>query len=370
MTATIVDELRLSEKSTLLARAARLQGELATLCRVPSAPGFLEELERKLLRESIHASAAIAGNPMRADEVLALLERGADAPETPAGPTVARARREVANLALAYAPLPVGREGESVFGVSEGFVKKVHTVLVQGTGSGAPGATGMAGAPGEYAAAEGGIQAEMLRLVTWINGADPLLGNPILRAALCHYGLLSLRPFAAGSGRTARFFETSILVVAGLRFVPYLLPVHYHANIDRYLGFFLGTGLKTGPGQGPDRGPGAAEFVEFVLEGVRNGLDDVRERVLEPMRTLVLKAHFDSLREERRIKDRAHCLLHLLLDHAEPFQLKDLFLRQPFKLLYDRVTEHTARRDLLRLMELGLLAKDGTSYTFQRRALG
>ncbi|MBU1248786.1 MAG: Fic family protein, partial [Proteobacteria bacterium] len=335
--------------------AAELFGESNALKIIPCLPGTLDEYHDELVAASIHASAALAGNPMPLDEASVELERKVGDPELPSGPTVARARREITNLALAYKPLPIGRVESSVFGVSEGFVKKVQTVLAQGTSL-----SGL----GDYVPStdgkrtQGQTQAEMLRLITWINASEATNHGPLVRAALFHYGMLRLRPFADANGRTARFFETSILTVAGVRFASLWLPVHYHRNIDQYLAFCQ------------DEASNVSAFVTFMLHGVRQGLELARLRLIDPLRTLALKAYFDALRHDKTVKTRLHQLLHLLIDHQESFQIRDLYLRQPFKLLYDEVSEHTTRRDLNKLIALGLLTKDGTSYAFNRNALG
>lgn len=354
MAETIVDLLRGSERACTV-RAAALKGTAEALLSLPARPGVLQAFESELLVSSIHASAAISGNPMGIDDVRQELERGPDRPVPPSGPTVARARREISNLALAYDPLPIGRTAESVFGVSEGFVKKVHAVLAQGT---------VQGGLGEYAPAADGsrtqaqTQTEMLKLITWVNTSESTSEPALLRAALFHFGLFSLRPFNEANGRVARFFETSILTVAGLRFVSLMLPAYYHRNIDQYLGFFQPEGDRR-----------TTAFVEFMLEGVQLGMAEVRSRLLEPLRTLALKDYFENLRDQRVIKTRLFEFLNLLLDHQGSFLLKDLFLRQPFKLLYNTVSEHTARRDLGKLINLNLLHKNELRYTFNRNIL-
>lgn len=355
MADTIVDMLRGHDR-TLALKAAALQGQFFSLYSLPVQPGLLEALECELVASSIHASAAIAGNPMRLDEVRAELDRAPDDPEPPSGPTVARARREVSNLVLAYGPLPIGRTEGSVFGVAEGFVRKVHTVMAQGT---------VKAGLGEYAPLPGGsrsqaqTQNEVLKLVTWANAPEFTADTVLVRAALFHYGFMRLQPFAEANGRVARFFETSVLTVGGVRFVSLMMPAFYQNNIDEYLSFFLEESKQT-----------SSDFLEFFLSGVEQGLESMRGQLVKPLRGLALAAYFEDLRETKQVKTRLFEFLNLLLAHEGSFQLKDLFLRQPFKLLYNRVSEHTARRDLKKLMALGLLHKEEVYYTFNRDVLG
>jgi Uncharacterized conserved protein len=363
------------DPSRVLVLAGRARGLGEALNKLPMLPALTDELEQELVELSIHATAAIAGNPMRLDEVRELLALDYAQADVPAGPTVARARREITNLGLAYAPLPKRRTEAGVFGVSEGFMRKVHAVMVQGTVSG-----GM----GEYAKE---VQNRVLDLITRTNAQDLYDLEQAVRAGIFHYHLFRLRPFNEGNGRVARFFESSILAVGGFRYACMMLPMYYRRHTDEYLRFFP---LDGSPAEDAD----LTSFLVFMLEGLLESLETLRERLSAPLRRLALIEHFRLLLEAREINKRSHDLLVLLLDRetvpdaerktglgAEspglqgagtplPFQLKDLFLKTPYKLLYDKVSEHTARRDLNRLLELGLLAKEGTSYTFQNRCLG
>ncbi|MEF2146181.1 MAG: Fic family protein [Desulfovibrionaceae bacterium] len=352
------DDGRLSfeyDPQQVLPLSGRVAGMCHCLNRLPVLPELLEDLARELVEQSIHASAAISGNPMRLDEVREELARDPVEP-SPAGPTVARARREIANLGLAYAPLPKLRTESGVFNVSEAFVRKVHAVTVQGT---------VPDGVGQYVPDQDGESPGMAarKLVERINGAGFAEETQAVRAGLLHYHLFRLRPFAEGSGRVARFFEASILAVAGFRLACLSLPQYYRKNIDAYLGWFR-------PGE-PDSLQARTGFLCFQLTGLLQGLEQLHERLTAPLQALALAEQYRQLFASRQLNRRSHELLLLLLqrDPAEPagFQLKDLFLRQPYKLLYDKVSEHTARRDLNRLLELGLLSKEGLRYALVKR---
>ncbi len=59
----------------------------------------------------------------------------------------------------------------------------------------------------------------------------------------------------------------------------------------------------------------------------------------------------------------------LLLNYHKPFSLKDLFDQSPLMVLYRRVSERTAFRDLKKLQELNLLTVEGKKYRLNIRAL-
>ena len=62
--------------------------------------------------------------------------------------------------------------------------------------------------------------------------------------------------------------------------------------------------------------------------------------------------------------------MNLLLEHPASFNLKDLRHRTPYDILYRDVTERTARRDLKKLLERGLLIEvEQRTYSLNLEAL-
>ncbi|MCP9265614.1 Adenosine monophosphate-protein transferase [Dirofilaria immitis] len=67
------------------------------------------------------------------------------------------------------------------------------------------------------------ISGEMEEMVKWLNDDDSMLLDPIERAAIAHYKLVSIHPFIDGNGRTARLLMNLILMRSG--FPPVIIPV-------------------------------------------------------------------------------------------------------------------------------------------------
>ncbi|VDK76447.1 unnamed protein product [Onchocerca ochengi] len=67
------------------------------------------------------------------------------------------------------------------------------------------------------------IPGEMEEMVKWLNDDDSMLLDPIERAAIAHYKLVSIHPFIDGNGRTARLLMNLILMQSG--FPPVIIPV-------------------------------------------------------------------------------------------------------------------------------------------------
>uniref|UniRef100_A0A915PM24 protein adenylyltransferase n=1 Tax=Setaria digitata TaxID=48799 RepID=A0A915PM24_9BILA len=72
------------------------------------------------------------------------------------------------------------------------------------------------------------IPGEMEEMVKWLNDDDSMLLDPIERAAIAHYKLVSIHPFIDGNGRTARLLMNLILMQSG--FPPVIIPVEARAD--------------------------------------------------------------------------------------------------------------------------------------------
>uniref|UniRef100_A0A0R3S5L8 protein adenylyltransferase n=1 Tax=Elaeophora elaphi TaxID=1147741 RepID=A0A0R3S5L8_9BILA len=78
------------------------------------------------------------------------------------------------------------------------------------------------------------VPGEMEEMVKWLNEDESLLLDPIERAAIAHYKLVSIHPFVDGNGRTARLLMNLILMQSG--FPPVIIPVEarseYYDTLD------------------------------------------------------------------------------------------------------------------------------------------
>jgi hypothetical protein len=213
-------------------------------------------------------------------------------------------------------------------------------------------------------------------LTGWFNAPGMEREEPAVRAALVHYHLLALRPFCAACAVVARLAEALVLEAAGYRFAPAVLGEYYLAHLGEYEGRAPvhpacggrdWSGSAAGPGGGPDD---PTPFVEFCLRGLAWGLREAGGRIAEGLGRLVLERHFEELRQARRLTARQHALLRVLLDGGHgPVGIRALCRVSPFSLLYGRASEQTARRDLKRLVSLGLLAAFKDGFELNRRAL-
>ncbi len=335
-----------------------------TVSDLPILPNWAASLDEDLLRRSIHGTAAIEGNPMNYAEVGKIL---ADQ-----GPSTSSSRpeMEILNLKKAYGLLDKVKHSEEPLILTQDYIKKIHRTITQGIEYNMNG-------PGQYRnhrvevgdLVHGGkhvppkvlpdIQTVMARFEEWINSKEILDLDTFVRAAITHYYLGVIHPFGDGNGRTARFIEAAILTSAGYKYLPRMLSNYYYKTVDEYYSVYIQSEKgKTG---------NITPFIRFVLNGVISSITEIKDGIVSSIRTLVLSDLIRSLRDRKRITQRQSDLMQILMDEPRTVTSKELYSAHPFRILYRKVSLDTAKRDLKRLTERGLLIMEDGAYKLNWR---
>jgi Fic family protein len=128
-----------------------------------------------------------------------------------------------------------------------------------------------------------------------------------------------------------------------------MLSNYYYRKIDDYY-FAFSNALKD-----PDHD--VTVFLRFMLEGVIESLNDIKNNIYFRIRLLLLRDYCAFLRNKGTITQRQHDLSSMLLEILKPFTLKDLLNTPPYNTLYRNVGERTARRDIAKLLEMKVLSQ-------------
>ena len=355
----------------LLVEAATLNSAISDL---PILPKWSSQIDPELLYSSVAGTAAIEGNSLVAEEVRAL-----DEGKIPDAGHTAKDRLEITNLIGAYRLLDQEKAtflipkaiainraliGKSLNAhiLAEDQIRDLHRQITIGL----PYEDNI---PGTYRngmvkvgdKAHGGIytppkiiedvQNLMREFIDWINNDDLINENTFVRAALAHYHFSLIHPFWDGNGRVARLLEALLLHSAGIRYVPKMLSNYYYRHVDDYYRAFSET-IRAKKDVTP--------FLEFNLHGVIESLQQMQGRIALLIRGLVMRDYLHFLSSKKSISKRQNDLLTLLLDDSsgKPFTLHDLQNALPYSMLYRKVSEMTARRDLKNLLGLKLLSVD------------
>ena len=330
------------------------------LKELPILPRQAHQFEIELTRRSIFSTAAIEGNPLQQREVSEIIESVSDEN------FLEIKKREIHNLKRAYDKISSIKAGAK-FTLSESFIKEIHKTVTYKLNYDSF-------IPGSYRnhivkvgdKQHGGvntppkclkdIQNLMGEYIKWFNSDVIQELSPIIRSAIAHYYLALIHPFADGNGRTARLIESAILRESGIKYLPIMLSNYYYKEIDEY---FISISLSR-----KSKAYDFTPFIKFVLKGSIYSLNEVKKYITSYIRLSALQNYFIELHNNKVISKRQIELLNLLLESPanKTVTINGLLRELPFRTLYAKVSDRTARRDLIKLHELRLLKDTGNGY--------
>lgn len=340
-----------------------------TIADLPILPEMASQLEPDIMYSSISSTAAIEGNPITEEGVKRIAE-GEDIEEY-----TKKDKQEISNLIKAYGLLNKAEVSEKPIILSENLIRDLHKIVTHRV----PHENNI---PGNYRngivhvgdIAHGGVYTPPKILsdiknlikgyINWINSDEIKILSPFIRAALAHYYFCIIHPFWDGNGRTARLLEAIILQAANIRYVPKELSNFYYRNIDEYYHAFSKT-IKLKKDFTP--------FLSFFLKASDRSLTNIKEDIIYLIRKFTLKDYYVYLKNNKVLRKRQLDLLTLLLDYPSyiEFNMKDLFTLSPLSMLYSKVSDQTARRDIAKLADARLIVKnENEKYNLNLRVLG
>jgi Fic family protein len=191
-------------------------------------------------------------------------------------------------------------------------------------------------------------------LIDW-HGELEAAGIPaLIRAPLVHLYYEQIHPFWDGNGRVGRVIEATVLQAAGYRYAPFALARYYLQNIDVYFALFNSCRKAAEKGR---EAPNQA-FVDFHLEGMRQTINTLHDRVNRLVNMLLYESGIRRALDEKRINTRQYTILSMLLGRGGPYPLDALRQAPWYGSLYLRRNDKTRQRDLRRLRELELAHLD------------
>ena len=333
---------------------------------LPILPEMAAQINEEIIRRSIFGTAALEGNPLTEEKVAKIISE----PEKIKKPQLAE--KEIRNLKTVYDLIAEIKPSGSPLLLTEDMIKEFHRIITMDLEyeNNVPGGyrnhivkVGDAEHGGVYTPPKclDDIRNLMRDFVVWINSNELIQQTPIIRAALTHYHFELIHPFGDGNGRTGRIIEAVMLQSGGVKYVPIMLSNYYYRNKDDYFWAFS-KAINNGKND-------LTEFIEFVYRGHWDSLQEIKSRIIYLIRKNTLRDYFHYLHKKRAIGRRQHDFLNMLLDSGEPFLLGDLFSKSPFNVLYRRVSERTARRDIQKLSSSKLLLEKDGKYELNLLAL-
>ncbi len=192
------------------------------------------------------------------------------------------------------------------------------------------------------------LKKEMMQFFRWFNGTDDT--DPVLRAGLAHLWFVTIHPFDDGNGRITRAIADMALArseQSSQRFY----SMSGQIRIERKA--YYDTLERTQKG-GLDITP----WIEWFLGCLDRAFDGTEETLA----SVLHKARFWERHASNSFNDRQRMMLNKLLDEFEGKLTSSKWAT------IARCSQDTALRDILKLVEHGILAKDpgggrSTSYS-------
>jgi Fic family protein len=257
-----------------------------TINDLPILPKIYSQIEEDLIKRAIFSTAAIEGNPLSADKVSEILSNPKHIQSKE------KAQTEINNLKNAYEFIKNITPPDSFLTINEKLLREIHKAVTKDIdyNDNIPGnfrnhivKVGDKSHGGVYTPPKIIEDINVLAsfFIQWINNKNILNLDPIIRAALAHYHLSLIHPFADGNGRTARLIEALILQASGIKYVPVMLSNFYYRNLDDYYRAFSAA-IK-------NKENDISSFLEFVLLGMVESLKEIKEIITYHITVLTLK---------------------------------------------------------------------------------
>lgn len=337
-------------------RLGQCDALVSAIRQTPVRPGDHRRFLDTALARGAMATTAIEGGPLDELEVGRLM----------AGRRLPVSRRyqeaEVMNVVRAARTLLDELEAGTPPPVDAGLLLRVHRMIGEGLGErldAEPGRFRSEGQAAPYSVPRAGDVPGLVEgVLDWLDREFPRsgpggdFGQAVVRALVTHVYMLRIRPFGDGNGRTARLLEAYVLAAAGNPAIAsHLLTDYYNETRREYFRQL----------EAASRDRSLTSFIGYAVEGLRDGLRDLHVAVATSnfrvaWRDFVAARLAGSgLRKRSVLERRRELVLAMPLEGALDIE-EVAFLDAEVAHTYGGLSRRTLRRDLLFLVETGLLA--------------
>ncbi len=309
----------------------------------PSFPRSTDKIRQSELKSVIGATLSIEGTSLNQDEIEESFKKADE------GTALRRKEQEAENSRKVYRSikdLVNGQDGNIEY--SEAVIKQIHKYFTENMNyiSNTPGDyrhdfNVSFGEPRKSSLCRTRIETEntMKKFVAWLNTEEKgfLNGIPFVKAMMAHYYLTEIHPFGDGNGRTARALEALVLYSRGVNdYCFWSWANFWSSHKDQYL-FHLHEIRRT---------LNPLSFILWGLEGYRDEISDIKNKVLKKVKQLMFSDYVHYLlrnkkREKIKINQRIVDVLQLLILHDQ-ISL-DKFLSSPEIVAYYRNVNRSTR---------------------------
>jgi len=338
---------------------ARIHALASVIRGIPIPPPVQQRLDRLNILRAVRGTTGIEGTELSEEEVSLIIDSPLDV--SPLGPGREREEQEArnANELMEYVADLVQRSPNAQ--VSEPLILEFHRILTSGINypNNIPGQyRNHAVNVGPYRPPATGdeVRQIMAEFIHWFNTGVPTSWDPVIRAIVAHFYVVSIHPFGDGNGRTSRAVESFLLYKAGVNVRGYYsLANYFYRNRPEYI-----ESLNLVQMRGETD---LTQFVAFALTGLVQELEAVHSEVLEEVRIIAFR---DYARENLTASDKLGTpagerqLRFLIGLRDQTVSQKELRAGgHSLSRLYRDVTTRTLARDINTLQERNLVIVSG-----------
>jgi hypothetical protein len=185
------------------------------------------------------------------------------------------------------------------------------------------------------------VQRLMGEFVSWFNEGPPRAWNPVIRAIVAHFYVVSIHPFGEGNGRTSRAVESFLLYQAGINARGfYSLANYYYKHREEYVWHLNHARFETNGDLTP--------LVLFALKGLASELEEVHREVLLEVREIAFRDYLRDQLSDRLATEAGDRVLNFVIAlGTQSVSVKAIRRGEhPLSRFYIHLTSKTLSRDL------------------------
>lgn len=348
------------EQPEVLRCVERIHALAAVIRDIPIPPAVQERIDALNILRAVRGTTGIEGTELTEDEVQRIMQAPSDKPVLP--PNRRREEQEARNAEYLMYYLAERLTQNPNLPLTEELIRKIHQITTQDIDypNNVPGEyRNHPVAAGTYVPPRTGEEVcrLMREFVDWFNNGEPSTWDPVIRAIIAHFYVVSIHPFGEGNGRTARGVESFLLYQAAVNARGfYSLANYYYRYRSEYIRALDQVRFETNGDLTP--------FLLFALRGLVPELEAVHNEVLSEVKLISFR---DFARETLTAHDKLASkagdrMFHFLLGLGRnPVSLRALRAgKHELSYLYRGVTNRTLARDInfLKLHQLVLVDDD------------
>lgn len=338
---------------------ARIHALSGVIRNIPIPPSTQQRLDRMNILRAVQGTTGIEGIEFTEEELTEILSADEDTSVLDQGREQEEREARNADALMRYVAEYVRYHPDEP--ISEPLILKFHEILTEGIDY-------PNNEPGRYRnhavnvgfyrpPAEGEkVRSLMTEFVHWLNTGLAASWDPVIRAIVAHFYLVSIHPFGDGNGRTSRAVESFLFYKAGVNVRGYYsLANFFYRNRLEYvnrLNIIQTRGVS-------DLTP----FVAFALDGLVQELEAVHAEVLEEVRIIAFRDYarqFLASAGKLGTPSGERQLRFLTGLSGQTVNIRDVRSGlHPLSSLYRNVTTRTLMRDINYLKECGLIVIEG-----------